>query len=124
MFLGVSRKMAEFTQDWFSSFGFFLLCALLLLGFMSGSILSWLTDLPDWGIIYASGSLPILLFAILTFLTSGGHGALGLTDYIHWRTIVDFFLMFLMSFVGGFVGVRAYQFLSAYLVTKRTENTE
>ncbi len=90
-------------------------------GFVSGFLLRWLTELPDRRIMIVSGLLPIFLFAIFVFLRSFQHGALGVTDYANWMALFEFLVMFCVSFFGAVVGVRAHQSLSRFLRPKRSE---
>ncbi|MEP5938770.1 MAG: hypothetical protein ABJ239_10620 [Erythrobacter sp.] len=116
--------MTEFAEWLFTGIGFAVVCAILLIGFVSGFILRWLSELPDRRIMIVSGLLPIFLFAIFVFLRSFGHGALGITDYANWRSLFEFLLMFCVSFVGAVVGVRAHQSLCRFLPPKRSEEGE
>lgn len=117
-------NLSDFAEVWFSDVGIGLVGALVLIGMVSGAILRWLTDIPDRRLMVGSGILPIFLFVIFAFLTSFGHGALGLTDYVHWRALVDFLVMFCVSFAGAGLGIRVHQSLSRLLLSKRLENGE
>ena len=113
--------MTKLAETWFTAFGIAFVCSILLIGFVIGFLLRWLTKFSDRQIMVVSGVLPIFLFFTVVFLTSFGHGALGVTDYLNWRALFEFVVMFCFSFLGAGVGIRAYQVLSKFLLMKRSK---